>query len=179
MVFGFFRKRTRDAEVSIYSQIVAQARQPAFYQIAAVPDTIEGRYDLLVLHAVLLFRRLQTEGNEAGAFGQRVFDIFFEDMDGNLRELGVGDPRVPKKVRTMAEMFYGRAAAYSEPLDLGDFDGLTAALNRIFFPEGGNLAASRQLATYVVAAAGALGQQTGEEILAGTLTWPDPLEHLK
>jgi len=178
MVFGFFRKRSRDAEVSIYSQIVAQARQPAFYQTAKVPDTVEGRFDLIVLHAVLVFRRLQKDGSEATEFGQRVFDIFFEDMDGNLRELGVGDPRVPKKIRTMAEMFYGRAAAYSEPLDLGDVGGLTEALNRIFFPDGGNLAASRQIGTYVVAAEQVLSDQDSKAIFAGNLSWPDPQEYM-
>ena len=108
MVFGLFRRRSREAEHKVYCEIVAQARQPTFYADFLVPDTIDGRFDLIVMHAVLYFRRMRGEGAKVAEFTQEVFDLFFQDMDASLREMGVSDTRVPKKVKVMGEAFYGR-----------------------------------------------------------------------
>ena len=103
---------------------------PAFYLALGVPDTAEGRFDLIVLHVHLLFRRLSGQGAEMQAIGQGVFDRFVTDMDDSLREMGTGDLAVPKRMRVMGEAFYGRAEAYDAALSAQGDDALTAALAR-------------------------------------------------
>src|SRR5262249_19037461 len=104
---------------ALYGAIVAQARLPAFYLAYGVPDTVEGRFDIVVLHLVLLFRRLGREPKEARKLSQGVFDRFCRDMDHNLREMGVGDLAVPKEMRRLGEAFYGRAEVYERALNAG------------------------------------------------------------
>ncbi len=87
-----------------------KARLPAFYTDFGVPDTVEGRFDMLVLHLVLLLRRLGQETELRRSFGQDLFDAFCRDLDANLREMGVGDLAVPKRMQRFAEAFYGRQA---------------------------------------------------------------------
>src|SRR5436190_15734626 len=106
----------RDNIRRLYGVIVAQARAPDFYADYGVPDTIEGRFDMVVLHVYLVFRRLALAGAVARAQGQEVFDLFIEDMDASMRELGVGDLSVPRKVRAMAEGYFGRAGVYDAAL---------------------------------------------------------------
>lgn len=174
MLFGLFRRKTRDAEHSIYCQIVAQARQPVFYTQFGVPDTIDGRFDLIVLHAVLLFRRLSGEGKEASAFAQNVFDLFFHDMDASLRELGVSDVKVPKKIKTMGEAFYGRADAYMESIDNESVVDLAAALKRNIFADAEGDIKDVALARYVSATASHLDALAPDSIIAGAISFPDP-----
>src|SRR5438105_12562141 len=113
MILRLFRPTRRpDTIAALYGAIVAQARHPAFYVHYGVPDTMEGRFDMIVLHAALFFRRLRGESNADRALGQSVFDLFCRDMDHSLREIGVGDLAVPKHMLRLAEAFYGRAAAY-------------------------------------------------------------------
>src|SRR5690242_9073061 len=104
-MFGRTKRHIPEATVrALYGAIVAQARAPAFYMNYGVPDTLDGRFELLVLHAFLYFRRLKREpAAEAGEAGQAVFDLMFLDMDRSLRELGVGDLSVPKKIKRMAQ----------------------------------------------------------------------------
>jgi len=104
MMLHLFRRTPRsDTIASLYGTIVAQARAPAFYQIYGVPDTANGRLEMIILHSVLLLRRLgaeQQRGAAAGpAVGQAIFDLFCRDMDANLREMGVGDQTVPRAMR--------------------------------------------------------------------------------
>lgn len=174
MLFGLFRRRSRDAEHKTYCEIVAQARQPAFYTDFRVPDTLDGRFDMIVLHAVLLFRRLSGEGKEVAEFSQEVFDLFFQDMDGSLREMGVTDTRVPKKVKAMGEAFYGRADAYASSLEAGDVTGLAEAVSRNLFTDHPDPLAERALAHYMMAADKALRGQETSELVKGNLDWPDP-----
>jgi cytochrome b pre-mRNA-processing protein 3 len=173
MILGLFRRRTRDAEHKTYCEIVAQARQPVFYSEFLVPDTIDGRFDLIVLHAVLYFRRMQGEGKKVAEFTQEVFDLFFQDMDGSLREMGVSDTRVPKKVRKMGEAFYGRADAYMPAIDAGNVDDLAAALGRNIFPDNEEPIAQERLARYVIGAAETLATQTTGDLLNGNISWPE------
>lgn len=112
---------------AIYGMIVAQARQPAFYAALNVPDTVNGRFDMLVLHLWPVLRRLKAVG--AADLAQGLFDRFCTDMDGNLREMGVGDLTVPKRMQAFGEAFYGRTAAYDAALAAGD-EALAAAINR-------------------------------------------------
>lgn len=115
----------------LYSAIVAQARRPEFFTDSGVPDTLEGRFELIALHAWLVMKRLEQGGREAAPFNQALFDHMFADMDRALRELGVGDLGVGKQVKDMAQHFYGRAAAYGAGLAAGaDPAVLEAALDR-------------------------------------------------
>ncbi len=103
---------------AIYGMIVAQAREPGFYRDLGVPDTVNGRFDLLLLHLWLVMRRLRPIEGGAG-LSQALFDRFCEDMDANLREMGVGDLTVPKRMQAFGEAFYGRTAAYDQALLAG------------------------------------------------------------
>lgn len=174
MILGLFRRRSRDAEHRVYCEIVAQARQPVFYTDFLVPDTIDGRFDLIIVHAVLFFRRLRGEGKDVAEFSQTVFDLFFEDMDASLREMGVSDTRVPKKVKVMGEAFYGRADAYIPALDEGDASVLSEALGRNIYTDAPEPLAQTRLAHYMIQAANDLEAQTAETLRTGEIRWPDP-----
>ncbi len=160
------RKRTELA-TRLYAAAAAQARQPAFYH-AGVPDTFDGRFDLLVLHVFLVIRGLQREGETGAAAAQAVFDTLLDDMDRTLREMGVGDLGVPRRVKAMARAFYGRAAAYDAALDAVDDAGLRAALSRNLLDAA---AASEPFCAYVRRADAALGQAP---LLAGAASFPAP-----
>ena len=96
-----------------------------------VPDSLDGRFDMLCLHVALVMRKLKASSDKRSAsFSQNLFDIFFADMDLTLREMGVGDLGVAKRVRQMSEAYMGRLTAYSEYLDADDKDGLAQALAR-------------------------------------------------
>ena len=132
-----------------YRRIVVQARQPAFYASLGVPDTVGGRFDMIVLHAFLLLERLRGERDDRTAqFAQDLLDEMFMDMDDNLREMGVSDVAVGKKVRKMAENFYGRVNAYREALDGGDDEKLKDAFNRNIFDGAAAPDALKALADY-------------------------------
>ncbi|MBX3518237.1 MAG: ubiquinol-cytochrome C chaperone family protein [Rhodospirillales bacterium] len=126
-----FSKRIADDPVqTLYSAIVCQARQPAFYRVCGVADTPDGRFDLIALHAALILRRLRMEGEAARPLAQALFDHMFADMDENLREMGVGDLGVGKRVKAMARAFYGRLAAYDAAVTASDRTRAAEALRR-------------------------------------------------
>lgn len=129
-LFGLFRHPKRErAGFALYGHAVAAARAPFFYEALKVPDTLDGRFDLVGVHAFLAIRRLGRSGATA-PFAQPVFDAMFSDMDITLREIGVGDMSIGKRVRAMWEAFHGRARSYGLALDAGDGAALTAALSR-------------------------------------------------
>jgi cytochrome b pre-mRNA-processing protein 3 len=129
--FGLARRgRHERAGFSLYTAAVTAAREPFLYQSLRVPDTLDGRFDLVCLHAFLLVRRLQREEEPGPALAQAVFDAMFSDMDISLREMGVGDLSVGRRVRAMWEAFNGRALAYDAALTAGDAAALEAALVR-------------------------------------------------
>ncbi|MCW3473951.1 ubiquinol-cytochrome C chaperone family protein [Limobrevibacterium gyesilva] len=128
---GFLRRsRHERTGYELYGAAVAAARDPYFYTGLGVPDTLDGRFDLVGLHAFLVIRRLQGLPEPGPALAQALFDAMFNDMDVNLREMGVGDLAVGKKVRAMWEAFHGRAAAYQAAMKAGDSGALAAALER-------------------------------------------------
>lgn len=110
----FGRKSHDDAAHQLYLTAAGQARQPVFYRAGGAPDTLDGRFDLLTLHVFLLLRRLSASpsGKPQAELAQSLFDVMFGDMDRNLREMGVGDLTVGKRIREMSEAFYGRVEAY-------------------------------------------------------------------
>jgi cytochrome b pre-mRNA-processing protein 3 len=114
----------------LYNQAVLTARDPAWFEILGVPDTLDGRFDLVGLFAALLIRRLRMLPPPGAVLAQAVFDAMFSDMDFNLRELGVSDMSIGRRMRAMWEAFHGRALAYDGPLDEGDTPALAAALGR-------------------------------------------------
>jgi cytochrome b pre-mRNA-processing protein 3 len=161
----FRRNKYRETAHQLYVQIVEQARQPFLYSRLGVPDTLDGRFEMVVLHAYLVLRRLKT-ASEAAELAQSVFDTMFADLDRVLREMGTGDLSVGAQVKRMASGFYGRAAAYDGGLDgTGD---LQAALRRNVFgtveSRSDDLAA---LADYVRGQAAALCERPIAEFLAG------------
>jgi cytochrome b pre-mRNA-processing protein 3 len=134
----------------LYAAVVAQARRPEFYARLGVPDSLDGRFELIALHMFLALRRLKAEGEAAS--GQALVDRFVQDMDASLREMGAGDLGVGRRVKAMAQGLYGRIAAYEEGLAQPD-DQLEAALRRNLYgtaPEPGPAeAVLRVVAAYV------------------------------
>ena len=122
----------RDAAERAYGLVVEQARRPEFFMAIGVPDTLDGRFELICLHAFLYLHRLKDEQTPAAALAQRFFDTMFADFDRSLREIGTGDLSVGRQVKRMAEAFYGRIRAYEDGLAGGDAE-LSAALARNLF----------------------------------------------
>ena len=149
MIFPLFRRSKRGDSISgLYGMIVAQARMPSFYRDYAVPDTVNGRFELIVLHLTLLLDRLAHDP-KLRHLGQAAFDQFCQDMDHNLREMGVGDLAVPKEMRRMGEAFYGRAQAYRAALATADDSALAEALARNIYGGSTPLPAVARLAAYM------------------------------
>lgn len=157
---------------ALYGACVRTARDPVFFTVMAVPDTLDGRFDLVSFFAALLIRRLQREGRGGAALAQAVFDAMFADMDVNLREMGVGDLVVGKRVRAMWEAFHGRALAYAAALDAGDGVALTAALARNVWRGAAPADAAVRLARYARAVAADLDAQAAAGLLAGEVVFP-------
>jgi len=129
--FSFiFGARHERAGFMLYNEAVRAARDPVWFEALGVPDTLDGRFDLVGLFASLLIRRLRTLPPAGPALAQSVFDAMFADMDFNLRELGVSDMSIGRRMRAMWEAFHGRALAYEAPLDAADSAALAAALAR-------------------------------------------------
>ena len=175
MMFPLFRRRSRQDTIStLYGTIVAQARLPGFYREYGVADTVNGRFDLLVLHLSLVIDRLAEEPDSREA-GQALFDHFCQDMDHNLREMGIGDLSVPKEMQRIGQAFYGRAQAYRSALAADGEGALVAALTRNIY-EGSppTPETSGHLAAYVREAVRDVRAQRVDDLLAGKLTLPKP-----
>jgi cytochrome b pre-mRNA-processing protein 3 len=171
-MFRLFRPRFQDATIdSLYGVIVAQARLPDFYEEFGVADSVDGRFELIVLHLALVARRLGRDA-EGAALSRALVDRFGRDMDDNLREMGVSDVTVPKKMKRMFEALYGRTRIYRSALNDAGSQALEAALGRNVF--GGRQGAVVRLAAYVRRAAGELDAVDGRQILAGRLAFPPP-----
>ena len=169
--FNHFRKpRTpsRGTIEAIYGMIVTQAREPLFYQALEVPDTVDGRFDMILLHLWIVLSRLEQRDDKE--LSQALFDHFCSDMDANLREMGVGDLSVPKRMKAFGEAFYGRSAAYHRALADG-CETLAEALNKNIY-SGGNIESARRLAAYVTDAA-AMPVSGDEAAPAGGLRFPN------
>ncbi len=184
-LFKMFRRKRGEREAfALYSAAVAAARQPWFYAELGVPDTLDGRFDLINVHMALLVRRLRHEQGPAGAqLAQGVFDAMFLDMDVSLREMGVSDLVVGKRVRRMWEAFHGRAVAYEPALDSGDAESLALALARNVWRgdppglvEGAAAAPARLLAAHVMNQVGHLAAQPFGGMAAGTIEFLPPPE---
>ena len=168
MMFGLFRKNKVSHALMVrqYDLLTQAARNPVFFQSMNVPDTVMGRFEMLATVLILYFRRTATAGVEVKAIAQELVEAFFEDLDHSMRELGIGDNGVPKRMKKLAGMFYGRLDSYARALESGDVDALDAALRRNIHPENTDPALSmRQLADYMVRAESAL-KTVPESVLA-------------
>jgi len=185
MILGVFRRTDYNRNIQgLYGAIVAQARSPIFYTHYGVPDSVEGRFELIVLHLVLVLRRLGADQAPASprgpslgpgsAVGQRLFDVFCRDLDDNLREMGVGDLAVPRKMRQFGEAFYGRLAAYGTALLAADPLELEKALARNILGEADAGETAARLARYARAAAAQLDAQGENALVAGKAAFPGP-----
>ncbi len=173
----------------VYESILASSRQPHLYETPGVPDTVDGRFDLLVIHASIFFRHMRKAGEAGLHMNQLVFDRMFDDMDVALREMGTGDPSVGKKIKQMGQAFYGRAQAYETALNECDATGLAQVIQRNLFasdgavsdevPDGAvedaeQLAVSERLAAYMLSADEHMAAQDMSAILEGQLpTYPE------
>ncbi len=166
------RRQRRDAALAAYTAIVARARDARLFAAWAVPDTVDGRFEVLGLHAFLVLNRLKRDA-AAKDFAQTLFDIMFADLDRGVREMGATDIGVGKQVKAMARGFYGRIAAYEK--GLGDQAELEAALRRNLFgtvqPTPDDVAAA---ARYVREQVAALASAPLEVLLAGQVPFAAP-----
>ena len=171
------RKRRREAAHRLYMTAVRQARDPTLYTAGGVADTLDGRFDLIVLHVVPLMRRLRQCDEEGRQLSQALFDVMFDDMDQSLREMGVGDLRVGKRVKQMARAFYGRAMAYDQAFDRAPGAdrrrSIAEALERNVFNNDPPPAAPVQaMAGYVETLLDTLDRQSTAALLGGEVGLP-------
>jgi cytochrome b pre-mRNA-processing protein 3 len=177
-LFSLFRQKPHERPgFMLYGAAVGAAREGWFYQELAVPDTLDGRFDTVGVHVALLIHRLRRDANPLGAgMAQAVFDAMFADMDVNLREMGVGDLSVGKKVKVMWEAFHGRAKAYEAAVEAGDAVAMAQALRRNIWREEPGAAgpgpAAEAMATHILAVGRHLAGQPMAALLRGSVTFP-------
>ncbi len=172
MIFGLFRKRNNNRSIvdRQYAILTAAGRAPAFYTDLGVPDTVMGRFEMLSLVFILYFRRTRASATSGQEIAQEIVDAFFLDIDYSIRELGVGDTSVPKRMKKLASMFYGRLESYAKALDAGDREVLATALARNIHPQAGETAEPMVgLADWAFAAEAALSAADEAEIATGSV----------
>lgn len=161
-------RETRKAADALYAALLARARAAVFYAELGVPDSVDGRFDMIVLHMCLLLGRLKQGDEDARRLAQALFDLMFRDMDRSVRELGAGDHAIGRRIKQMISAFYGRARAYDEALP--DPARLAEALRRnVYRSAEVDEAALSRLAAYVVEAHRALAAEPLESLLQGEL----------
>ena len=155
---------------AFYAQAAGQARRPEFYTRLGVEDRIDARFELYTLHVLLLIMRLRDEGQDGADLAQTLFDTYVSALDHTLRELGVGDLSVAKKMRRLGQSLYGRMTAYETPLRSEDPEALADALGRnVYAGEGAD--AARGLADYAQRARRTLAAQPLSTVLKAP-EWP-------
>lgn len=176
-MFGLFKKpsKAKTAAVDLYETVVTQARKPAFYLDLGVPDTPDGRYDMIMVHAFLVMHRLKRDHDEATETTQALFDLMFEDMDKNLREMGAGDIGVSHRIKDMAKAFYGRIAVYENGLNEAP-GSLEAAIERNVFRKSESVDGQiKAMADYMRRQVAVLGGQITAHLLSGQIEFEDPI----
>lgn len=166
-IFGRKRQISETVTEDAYAAIVAAARQEALYARFMIPDTPLGRFESLSAHLVLFLRRTKDAAAPLPALAQEIVDMFITDMDHSLRELGIGDAGVPKRMKKLSKMFYGRAEFYGKALDKGDAGELSAALRRNIRPDADEWPEADGLAQYLISAEEALKQLDDAMIARG------------
>ncbi|HEX6011845.1 MAG TPA: ubiquinol-cytochrome C chaperone family protein [Geminicoccaceae bacterium] len=177
-VLGWLRRRRarREAAQTLYEAAVRQARQPVFYSAWGVPDSRDGRLEMIGLHAILLMRRLRNEGREGQELAQGLFDAMFADLDRHLREWGVGDQSMGRQVKKLAQSFFGRAEALDRVLVGPDAAPLEDVLRRNVYAgaAASDPEAARRLGRYLQLQDGWLAGQDRTDLLAGRVRFVPP-----
>ncbi len=171
----FGRKRHERAGYELYTAAVKAARDPYFYGRLGVPDTMDGRFDLVGLYVFLVIHRLHAASKPGAELAQAVFDAMFSDMDMTLREIGVGDMTVGKKVKAMWEAFHGRSSAYASALEAGDAAALATAIARNVWRGGEADHNAQALANLAISQSRHLAAQPIEALLAGQVSFEPPV----
>jgi len=174
----FLRKTPRVEPAPVAAaraEVTRAARHPALYADCGVPDTLDGRFDMVCLHGFLAMRRLKRIGrDESAAFSQALFDALFADMDAALRQTGVSDLRIGKEVKKLAKAFLGRVEAYDAALAGGDGVALREALFRNVC-RGADVGVDVDaLARYMGAAEAVLTAHSDDGMMRGEFRFPDP-----
>ncbi|MCF6369948.1 ubiquinol-cytochrome C chaperone family protein [Rhizobium halophilum] len=176
MIFGLFRKNKRNQPIvdRQYAALTSGARNPSFYSDLGVPDTVMGRFEMLSVVMILFFRRTARSGVSGQELAQEIIDAFFQDIDHSIRELGVGDTSVPKRMKKLAGMFYGRLEAYAAALDARDQEGLARALARNIHPDVTPADPMMDLAKWMIFAEGELAALDEDDVARGAVAVPAP-----
>ena len=172
-LFETIRAKKRQLVVanSIYLAAVQQSRRPLLYVEYGVPDTVDGRFDMIVIHVMLIIRRLRREGALAKDMSQLVLNLMFDDMDRNFREMGIGDISIGKHVKKTAKAFYGRAEIIEGGLDSGKEDLSNALLETVFRSTEQVDDSNLKLAFYLIKADEYLGVQASESLMQGDVSF--------
>ena len=169
-----FRLQSPEREPArmLYAAAAAQGRSPALFSDLGAPDTVEGRFEMVSTHVYLILRRLRSfQTPPTRKLAQAVLDVFMEDLDDSLRELGVGDMSIARKIRKMAENFYGRIGAFEDALKPdADANALASAIALNVF-ETSDGTKGEALATYMRRAESVIAEQTQADLLAGIVTF--------
>lgn len=177
-MFRWFAGRVarKEAAEKIYDAIVAQSRNPAFYIRCGVPDTLSGRFDMLVVHMFVVLQILKLGGREGQLLAQEIVEAFIREMDTMVRDLGVSDRNVPKEVRKIAQLFYGQLLAYSTALHRNDTRGLAGEVWKSFqTADGGNQQpiSSESIAVYVQQSIKAIQEMPLNMLLQGNIRFAE------
>jgi cytochrome b pre-mRNA-processing protein 3 len=174
MIFGLFGKKNNNQAIvdRQYEALTSAARMPALYERLGVPDTVMGRFEMLSAVMILFFRRTRASATSGQEIAQEIVDAFFQDIDYSIRELGIGDNTVPKRMKKLAGMFYGRLEAYSKAMDAGDAEALAVALGRNIHPKEADPVDMRALADWMFSAEKHLSAQSEDTIATGSATLP-------
>lgn len=176
----FKRKKTNAALVNAqYEVITESARNPSFYQDFDVPDTVMGRFNMVSIFMTLYLRKTNTADEGVKQLAQAIVEEFFKDIDHSIRELGIGDAGVPKRMKKLGRMFYGRAESYGKAFDNGDMSELAEAFSRNIHSDAydGELDQApdmRSLAEYALSADEELKNINNDDMIKARLSFPAP-----
>jgi cytochrome b pre-mRNA-processing protein 3 len=174
MLSTLFKPRpARTAGGALYAAIAAQSREPAFYRAMGVADRIDARFELYSIHLALVLERLSGQGDEAAEVAQATLDAYVASLDDVLREVGIGDLSMAKKMKQVASLLMGRLKAVRDALSPPDAEALAAFLARTVYAETES-ADPAPLAAYVLNAHAALAAQPLAELVQGKPAWPQP-----
>lgn len=162
----------KQTAAKLFERLVAQSRTHVFYERLGVPDTVDGRFDMVVLHTFLIFQRLRGQGDMAALLAQALYDALILDLEASLRQLGAGDVGVGKRIRIMTEALQGRIKAYETALAGSPLD-LEAALRRnLYGTTEPSTEAVRAMADYLRRGKELADRQPLERILRGIFEFP-------
>lgn len=175
-MLNWLKTRTEDRckARELYGAVVTAARQPAFYSGCGVEDTPEGRYEMIAVHLYLVLERLHGAGSEADRIAQRVVETFVTDMDDSMREMGVGDLSVGKKVKRSAAGLYQRFSAYRAATAQSS-ESLADRLREFVPGVAGHPRGAPAIAAYMAASSARLAAQDLTELFGGTASFPNEI----